>query len=59
MHSYKFEDEPHVKGTVGQRPTPRVMIDLNPPKPELQKGDSNREKANKAGPKETWVPKST
>jgi hypothetical protein len=41
------------------RPTPKVKVDLNPPKPEVQKGGKNKKFANKAGPKETWVPKST
>ena len=44
---------------VFQRPTPRIKVDLNPPKLEVQKGGKNKKISNKAGPKETWVPKST
>ena len=45
--------------SVFQRPTPKVKVDLKPPKPEVQKGGKNKKNSNKAGPKETWVPKST
>ena len=42
-----------------QKPTPKVKVDSKPPKPEVQKGGKSKKNPNKAGPKETWVPKST
>ena len=45
---------------VAQRPTPKVKVDLNPLELMVQNGDKGKKKrANKAGPKETWVPKLT
>jgi hypothetical protein len=42
-----------------QRSTPRVKIDLNQSEPKVKNGTKGNAKANKTGPKETWVPKST
>ena len=45
--------------SIAQRSTPRVKVDLNPTEPSVQKDLRKKKMANKAGPKETWVPKST
>ena len=42
-----------------QGPTPKVKVDSNPPEPLVQNGTKGKKKkANKTGPKETWVPRS-
>ncbi|KAK1360439.1 hypothetical protein POM88_044913 [Heracleum sosnowskyi] len=42
-----------------QKSTPREKIDLNQSEPKVKNGTKGNAKANKTGPKETWVPKST
>jgi hypothetical protein len=42
-----------------QKSTPRVKIDLNQSEPKVRNDTKGKAKANKTGPKETWVPKST
>ncbi|KAK1355984.1 hypothetical protein POM88_049240 [Heracleum sosnowskyi] len=42
-----------------QKSTPRVKIDLNQSESKVKNGTKGNAKANKTGPKETWVPKST
>ena len=60
IHSTMYGAPDHNANYVAQRPTPKLKVDLNPPEPMVQNGDKGKKKkANKAGPKETWVPKST
>ncbi|KAK1387194.1 hypothetical protein POM88_015372 [Heracleum sosnowskyi] len=40
-----------------QKSTPRVKIDLNQSEPKVKNDIKGKAKANKTGPKETWVPK--
>jgi hypothetical protein len=50
----------HVNVPLAQKPTPRVKVDLNTPKPKVDKKvPKPKAKANEAGPKLAWVPKST
>lgn len=45
---------------LAQKPTPKVKVDLNTPKTQVDKKVAKpKAKANEAGPKFTWVPKST
>ena len=42
-----------------QLSTPNLKVDSQSPKTSGGESVKSRKKANKAGPKETWVPKST
>ena len=42
-----------------QKKTPKVKVDLNPPKPEVVKKSKLKAGTNNQGPKTAWVPKST
>ena len=54
----------NVMDNVVTNPTPqpttsKTKVDSNSPKSKDAGGMKSRKKTNKAGPKETWVPKST
>ncbi|KAK1398155.1 hypothetical protein POM88_008018 [Heracleum sosnowskyi] len=59
MHASNLYASEHLTNPILQRSTPKVKVDLNQSKPKVQNDMVNRKKANKIGPKETWVPKST
>ena len=42
-----------------QHSTPKIKVDSQSPKSSGGESVKSKKKANKAGPKETWVPKST
>ena len=59
MQSSNYCATEQMINSIAQRSTPRVKVDLNLTEPSVQKNMRKKKLANKAGPKETWVPKST
>ena len=59
IHAPSYDACNHNVIHLAQKPTPKVKVDLNPPKPKVIKETKPKVVTNKNGPKTAWVPKST